>query len=359
MKRERIQSFDLIRALCTVGIVLFHYSYNFIELSISGSHLVFARFPSGNWGGMMVAMFFMLSGAVLWYNYGEKFSPGHFFIRRWLSIFPMFYAAWFVVYLYKVKELGNWYWAGPRRVFLQTFFGVDGYLLKPGVNMNYYTVGEWFLGAIVILYALFPIVRFLFMRNRFTGIALRVIFTVVLTVAFILNLYRDWFDISDGKNMITCLMGFWMGMLLMEIYIKKIKDMSLKGRRILGVSCAVLSILVTVIAIEGVSEVIISHICGILWMTVLMLVGERLMDIKPVNLVCTYISKWSFGIFLVHHVLLYAIMKRFENGSMGFFASVGVFLINLTIICFFGAVLSAWGSFVNMLYKKLEGLFKK
>ena len=226
-KRLRIEAFDFIRVLSMIGIILFHYSFSFVEYSVGGDHLVFALFNTGNWGAMFVAMFFMLSGAALWYNYGEKMDIKKFYLKRWLSLFPMFYTAWLIVYIAGGIRKGNWLFGGPLYKLLYTVFGMDGFFLDPGVNSTYYLLGEWFLGAIIFLYLLFPLVRFLFMPHEKTGVAIRWVFTLILTVIFSMNLYRDWFHISDGKNLISCLMSFWLGMLVMEYY-KPLLDPSKK-----------------------------------------------------------------------------------------------------------------------------------
>ena len=352
MKKERIKAFDLIRTLCTIGIVLFHYCFNYIEFGISGTHIFFARFTNGNWGGMFVAMFFMLSGAVLWYNYRDDFRIGRFYLRRWLSIFPMFYLAWFFAYLDKVKELGGWYWAGSRRLFIWTILGVDGYFLKPGVNMNYYTLGEWFLGAIVMLYVAFPLLRLLFIKP-----VVRWIFTAVLLVPYLYNIYTDWFAISDGKNMITCLMDFWLGMLIME-YVPLLIKKSDKVRYGVLAVLALIALAIMFIPRENFREVLVSTVCGAIWMAVIMGTCEGLMDVKPVGIFCKYISKWSFGIFLVHHVLLYAVMENFKGGNINWLQSIGLFLLNFALICAVGALLTLWGSFftgaVNRIFRFAE-----
>ncbi len=348
---KKIRSFDFIRAVCTIGIVLFHYSYNYIEYGIGGNHIFFAKYSNGDWGGLFVAMFFMLSGALLYYNYGEKISVRMFYLKRWLSIFPMFYLAWFFGYLAKVKELGSWLWAGPRRVFIYTILGIDGYLLNPGVNINYYTLGEWFLGAILMLYLLFPVLRLIFIPNKRTGCILRYAFTAVLFVLYTGNLYYDWFAISDGKNMLTCVMDFWIGMLLMEYGKDRFSDFKVTA------VAAVLA-LVLMFAPLGMKEVMVSTLVGACLMTVFMNLGERAMALRPVNVVASYISKWSFGIFLVHHVILYAFMKQFSGTEVGFIKSIGLFIFILLVIMVVGGVLSKWGSLVSRIVLSLLSKIK-
>jgi len=359
-KRVKITSFDLIRAICTTGIVLFHYSYNYVEYGINGSHLYF-KYTNGNWGSMLVAVFFMLSGAVLWYNYRDNFKLFKFYFRRAMSIFPMFYLAWFIVYLQKVKELGSWLWAGPRRVFLYTVFGIDGYFLNPGYRMTYYTLGEWFLGAIVMLYLIFPVLRFLFMKHKVTGYSLRIVFTILITAAYIWNLYSDYFKIADGKNMFTCIMDFWIGMLIMDMYtrIRQEADEAKRAKteRIVWVISLITGLIFMYVPM-GINEVMISTIVATFLFMAFIYIGEMAMKFRPVATVCTSISAWSFGIFLVHHVILYAFMKPYAGGSIDYAKSLLLFAIVYVIICAVGALLAQWGSLVNKVVKKIPLLSK-
>ena len=157
MKKERRNEFDLIRAVSTVWIVLFHYSYTFVQYGIDGNHIYVMMHANGTWGALFVSLFFMLSGASLYYNWSDRMTSFKgkggaldFYKKRWLAIFPMFFIAWFICYLMYVIEFNwLWGWGGKPYKLLLTFFGVDGYFMYRG--MNYYTVGEWFLGAIIML----------------------------------------------------------------------------------------------------------------------------------------------------------------------------------------------------------------
>lgn len=350
MKKEKIAAFDFIRALCATGIVAFHYSYNYVEYGING-RFKFFLYGSGSYGALFVAIFFMLSGAVLWYNYGEKINVGNFYLKRFLSIFPMFYLAWFVMYLHQVKKFGTWLWAGPKKVFLYTVFGIDGYFLDPGYRMTYYTLGEWFLGAIVMLYALFPLLRLIFKHN-----ILRYVFLAVITVLYALNLYMPWFRISDGKNMITCIMDFYLGMLIMQMYCA-LKE-KYEGSRLevikkrLAVTVLVLGIIFMLLPVK-MGETVSATVAGGLLFISFMILGEIPMKNRVVKLVCTKISEISFGVFLVHHVILYAFMKQFSGQEVSLIKSWGLFFAVYAIICLVGAALALWGKLVSRAVLKL------
>lgn len=355
VKKEKIVSFDFIRAVCTIGIVLFHYSFNYIEYNISGSHLVFNKFHNSDWGSFFVAIFFMLSGAVLWYNYGEKINVPTFYFRRYLSIFPMFYLTWIIAYVNKVTgELnGFWFYAGSKRKFIQSVLGIDGYLFDPYTNINYYQVGEWFLGAILILYLLFPVFRLLFKRYEKTGIIFRIIFTAVLFIAYTLNLYHDWFRIHDGKNLLTASMNFWIGMIIMDVYCSFEKKLEENNKKIAGIVAGALVLaLVFMLVPVGLKEVMSSTFSGTCIMVAFLYLGKYIMKVKLINITAQKLSAWSFGIFLVHHIILYAFMKQFQGTEVNFLKSCALFVVVMLIISVAGAIVSLWGTIVTKLFRK-------
>ena len=87
---------DFLRALCTLGVVTYHFSCTLIYYNINCNPHILYRFANGNWGLVFVTMFFMLSGALLYKNNSTIMSYKSFYVKRWKSIFPMFYMAFLI-----------------------------------------------------------------------------------------------------------------------------------------------------------------------------------------------------------------------------------------------------------------------
>lgn len=85
LDRQRLYSFDFIRSVCALGIIVFHFS---CELPAALFHPLY-NFSNGGWGEVFVGIFFLLSGAVLYYNYSEIKCIKVFYYKRFKSIFPM------------------------------------------------------------------------------------------------------------------------------------------------------------------------------------------------------------------------------------------------------------------------------
>lgn len=333
MKKEREKSFDVIRTLATLGIIIFHYSYNYIEYSIGGSHPFFGKFINGDWGSCFVAIFFMLSGASLYLSHPDYENPLKFYAKRWLSIFPIFYLAYIPAYIANSIKLNMLYWGGDRKNIIYTILGIDGYLLNPGYVQNYYRLGEWFLGAIIMIYLLYPLLRFIFSKK-----IAAYIFTLILFVLYYMNLCNDWFSIADGKNMLTCTFNFWIGM-----WISKYKQ-DLKNKIVLMISFAV-SILFAVIPFD-LPELFIATIIASAWFLILLNISVIICEVKYIDKSISLYSKYSFGMFLVHHLIIYAYMERFANLSVNTFFWFVHMIILIILIGIAGYLLSISSAFI-------------
>ena len=165
MKKKHYYELDFIRAVCAVIVVCYHFTCALDIFEIQGFQNILYMYPNGRWGEMAVSVFFMLSGAALIYNYGgRKLNVTEFYKKRWLNLFPMFYVMWVLMYVIKASAAQNGLWGGEPKLLLLSLFGMDGYFYYK--QPNYHSIGEWFLGAIIFLYILFPLIKKLFERFR-------------------------------------------------------------------------------------------------------------------------------------------------------------------------------------------------
>ena len=360
--KERRNEFDLIRAVSTVAIVLFHYSYAFVQYDVGGNHVYFMLHSNGTWGAVFVSLFFMLSGASLYYNWndrlktlGGKGGVADFYKKRWLSIFPMFYIGWLACYLmYVISFEWLWNWGGPYSKLWLTFFGMDGYFLYRG--LNYYTIGEWFLGAIIMLYLLYPLLQWAMNKNP-------VLFTMLVAALFGINTgrhsipflarYNSWVQISDNINIITCLLSFWTGMLLIRIGRKL-------TTRISAAVSLVLFIIITCIKLP-VSTLILSPIlavCAYIMLSYISLIlDNHMVKRKTYDKVTGFISRYSYPVFLIHHVTIQKMLTIFTGREMSFFPSLLYFFVTLGVICLLAVILSEIASFILKLPSRMKTAF--
>lgn len=144
----RLPGLDLLRGLLAVAVAAYHLSVWF-DVFRTGSALNMAMAKVGNFG---VSTFFMLSGFLIfrlqtWEGLRRE-GLGRFYLKRYLRLAPVFYLA---VALNLAFRLGFGPQPTPRMILenLTLTFGA----IHPNHAL---TVGGWYVGLVVILYALFP-----------------------------------------------------------------------------------------------------------------------------------------------------------------------------------------------------------
>ena len=149
----------------------------------------------------------MMSGALLYYRYKGEMDVFKFYRKRWESIYPEFWLLYGCFFIKNATSAGTLFYKGRPWMLLLSLFGVDGYF-KYRID-NYYILGEWFLGAIIMIYLLYPILLRIFQRAPLVLSAMLLLLCLAIeNVGF--------FQISLYRNLIFCIFEFEIGMLLMK-----------------------------------------------------------------------------------------------------------------------------------------------
>ena len=89
---KRLSGIDFIRCVSALIILFFHLN---IALQTKGVETGFFYIhTNGEWGETAVTLFFMISGMGLYLRYKEKIDIKKYYIKRWISIYPLFYMVW-------------------------------------------------------------------------------------------------------------------------------------------------------------------------------------------------------------------------------------------------------------------------
>lgn len=208
MEKGRLVHYDLLRVLCAVGIICFHYM-----VAIKGNKIqpvdMFAN--GGSWGRVFTAIFFAISGSVLYMRYQGDFSICEYLWKRFKSIYPMFWLIFIHYFVQKAISAGYFFYDSTKEnwTLILSIIGFDGYL--HGTIPNYYMIGEWFIAPIVIMYLLYPLLKRLIDKFPvFIFITVIVVFMLFRNTA-IINTNPDW-------NIFSCIISFVFG-----IYVVKYK----------------------------------------------------------------------------------------------------------------------------------------
>ena len=315
--KRNIEFLNLARCISVFQIVLYHLV---IEIAFPSPPFT-GWIPWALWGFEGVGVFLAISGAGLINSSYYQFDAKQFYKKRFLTIYIPFWIAYIVVCIW------NYYWSGftlalnaPKQNFIFTVLGCDGLLLTMGIP-TFYQIGEWYLGVLLLIYAIFPLWRKLFIRNPYLLTA----FFLALRVMLCFNNPFGSFPVDF--NPITALSNFTIGAL--AVYILKDKD---KDKTVYRVAALIAGILLLIFG-ECIARMYNAYLGDIF-----AVVGLLLIYICIAPFVCRYlgkaigfICKISYEVFLVHHMIIYrmvpAINAQYSKANFIFGCAVIVVTI--------------------------------
>ena len=327
MRKEQIKSIDFIKGMCALGVVMFHFEDHY-----TARHLSF--FSNYFNGGALVTVFFMVSGALLWHHYAQRLNLKEYAIKRWKGIYPMYYLAFLPCWLLKVWQEGSFLYGGSAFAYLYTLLGMDGYLVY---NTNtYHIVGEWFLGAIILMYLLFPLIRWAFLKNKWVTVVGALMLYLVFYGKTITNASPFW-------TVSSCLISFCMGILFMEY---KSKIISLPGLLLAAMGYVLLNVVKIPLHANAAY-----HLSGICLFILLYALGEKTIVQPPLEKIFRALSRLSYPIFLVHHVILRVILLFWQPEPLW---QIGLLaLLTIGVVLLASIVLALITKFVVTWFEKI------
>lgn len=329
MRKPPLECLNFARAVLTLLIVFYHSCCYLSKVIGSG---YFDDVATSALGSVTVSAFFALSGLVIKRNNCEV-GIWEFYKKRFFSIYPSFWIAWGVVYLLRVISTRSFFYNGNKWSIILSFLGLDGYL-----GGAYYCVGEWFLGAIIIMYLCSPFLLWLYKRMQVIG-------HMVLGAAYYVVISKDYFGVSDFRHILVCAMSFWIGMLLAD-NIEKIVD---NGVLFIVLLWTIWHVKTGHSPFTVYTGVIIRGVCVLLAVGMIGRVIKNPIVIRFFSL----IRKISFQIFLVHAVVLSSYARWMGAARLQSIWVKGFFEISAFIII----VVLAYGLFY--IDKKIKNHFLK
>ena len=315
-KKKNIPSIIFIRACSCLGIVTYHYFEH-----ANGNYKIYFRTANSNIGLLFVTMFFCISGTVHFYNYPKIKSIKIFFYKKWKFILVSYYICNFYFYIAISLISHNLVYKGPWIKLVVNLMGLDGYLLY-GYKFNVFNlagIGEWFLGAIIIIYIIYPILSLLMNINIF------IINYIIIINYYIMYKTNFYAKVLYERNFFTCLYSFYFGMLVI-----KFKRFFMKNTIVLILSLF-LSILFFLFQISN-TIFLISQLHGFVLYIVLLKVGEFIMNTKYSSIFYT-ISGLSYSIFLYHHRIIRDILSIYNPIKLN--SHLSLLFTTIIIILFF------------------------
>lgn len=296
MKKPRLFYLDLIRTVALICILIIHFNASVTGYFTLPHKLFTSTLPFGIYlGDFGSTLFFIVSGASLCYTAPEHFEPAAFYKKRFRAVYPMFWLAWAICFSLRFV-LRPGYYAGAKTITLVlTVLGLDNFAVAAGwVGQDFACVGEWFLGSILFLYLLFPVLLYGYRKHPWVTFAV----TCVAGTAIHLT---GW----DARLVAIHLPEFFFGMLLVGLSRKKQVWLAVAA----GLLLAVQSFL------GGWDTKIVCALFGAATFVVLILAAD-FVAVGPVRCLCALLGKYSYAVFLVHHVIILRLVEGFDLAAL-------------------------------------------
>lgn len=290
----RCYSLDFIRSASLFLIILFHYNVQVISSGKTYAVIGWVNSRNIDMGQLGVGIFTILSGYSLMMSAQKKnFSILDFYKRRLVRIFPSFYIAYMTSLIIIVIINGGITFQASPLTFILTLIGFDGYLNYK--VPTFYLVGEWFLGAIISLYILFPFLRKAVLKLKHFSM----LFFILISY-FNHKFYSYFYDIDEWCNVFSLLILFCYG-IYANLY---------SSHRNLSFNIITLIMCLPFI-IYPVSDYIMIFkfaFCISIFSLTLIIVNILPSFLKPSFI--SNIAGSGFQIFLVHHIIIAIVASR-------------------------------------------------
>ena len=321
---------DLIRIFSCICVISCHFN-----ACVSGlnngvfvyPNSVIPNFFLGNrlyLGDIGTSLFFMLSGASSMLSY-KKGNARLFYKKRLQSLYPMFYVAYACAtiadfFIQKGFTGADW------KLFLFSLFGMDGYLASLGfIGYDFYKLGEWFLGCILLLYLIFPLLYKCLDEKP------------ICTTVFVFGAYICYEISVHMLGIAVASNSFFLRipeLLLGMLFIKY--NLQRKTKVTLGIAsiAAALGWLLRN-CITPLSFCIC--ICMLLFASMTW-IGNNITD-KMIPKILTGLSGLTYPVFLAHHWLISRLVIGFDIGNMSRRSSIAFYAIFLLLSFVLAALL--------------------
>lgn len=344
--KTRVFYYDVIRAVACMSILTIHFNASFSAWSGGTFTYPNAVFPNHIFnqsvylGDFGVSLFFILSGATIFRSYGNcDVSLGEFYKKRFLSIYPMFWMAWFAAMAVGMLVYGGLP-SGGLGELLTSLSGMDGYLMSLGHGglSSFYKVGEWFLGCILVLYLIMPLLLWGMKKKPLLTLGLSILvaalFHAQAGIFFLRRIpeivigmaFDRYFTPKQGEARVAWSLGALAGIVALSLIGPKL--LSLGYGLELCVGICTLSFLLLALLFQGAPKT------GAL-----------------ANLVCG-VSRYSYPAFLVHHQVCDYMAKQFYLPELPKWMLYFAFLVYLVITALLSMLLTRVGRPVTAWLKR-------
>lgn len=318
MSKQRIGWLDLIKILACVMVVLLHS----VNIGLDKT-----SYTSGLWiyylGTYAIPLFFMVNGYLM---IGKENTGDLRYLSKKIFKIVSIIVFWNIpIYFLKVCLNKN-----VKNIFLELF----GCLFQKGIFFHF-----WFLGALILLYCLLPLIDYIYKHKSYDKIVgVIVIINILIDFVFILMNFK--YEYIFREHIIqTFRLWQWILYYMLGGYIKhkteKLENINLKKLIFITIICIAITVIAECIFSKALygnmyAESFYSNLLVVLGSILIFVLLSR---INISNSIITKISNFTMGIYIVHVLVLNVITKliTFNNNYFCLIKMCLVFMLSLLI----------------------------
>jgi peptidoglycan/LPS O-acetylase OafA/YrhL len=332
---KRFKALDGIRGIAAISIAFFwHYKF-FFETDKPFYTLGYWAY---NYGWIMVDLFFILSGFVFYYVYGDKIKENKigikdFTILRFSRLYPLHFLTLCIVAGFKFLQrtfAGSIYmWNGYRYSIIDFFINIP--MLQNGwlTTRFSFNAPSWSISVEIMMYLLFFYI-FYYSRNSKIYIINSLIIIYFGVAVYISGWNTGFFNEQIARG----LMGFFIGIITAEIY-RYCNNNGRHKRNLLLVCCIGMAVTIVIPAIVGYGKIRVwALITTFALFPSLIIIAldfkilSKILSVKPLF----YFGELSYSIYLWHYptVLIVRNINQYLNLSLDYSSKafyVGYFIL--------------------------------
>ena len=296
---------DALRILCMAGIVYYHMIFALYLDGIRQLESVSILFQNSNMhiAKVGVGIFFMISGAGLMLSTKDsgKLNLINYYKKRFLKILVPFYLVYVLYLSFFMIMTGETLKGVYNRIvppfnIIFTFLGMDAYLSSFGVPTYSLGIGEWFLGALIMMYIIFPFLRYVLLKNKWAALLGMTVYYIIILATY--NSMSYAVSNPGYVNFTVKIYEFFLGMFLILVIDKIPKWISL------GITIPVLFFYLLYpnpLPLNDNIMILMQNVSIFLLFSGLEGVFNKMPKImKIVSFLCAY----TYEFFLIHHVVI-------------------------------------------------------
>lgn len=297
-KLRRLFYPDFIRVAALFCVLIYHFQVE--ARRWTGAFQGIPRLESGihgiDIGQIGVSLYFILSGASLMIS-KKSFHTVAFYKNRILTLIPAYYLVWFGAFVGTLLLSPESLEGVKPWTICFTVLGLDGYLLE--MCPNFYKVGEWFFGCLLLIYLVYPLLRK--GMERYPKLFLSVVFGLWgLCILFAQT------PLLAERTFYMRIPEFVLGMYFMKYWNKHINVQGM-----IGVVLSIFSLWIS--PLFGNAQILCLAGCGCGVFMTLRMIASWIdgFSIAKIRRVIVGLAGISFEIFLLHHFALIHILRIF------------------------------------------------